>query len=151
MQNVPRCAFWGAVGIGFKSKLVVFPPEFRLDGESYKRKVLVHVVPQLLAQKRQFQQDGARCHWAKTVTGYLGRKGVSLVDGHPPYSPDMSPIERVWALLKARVARRKPRTQEQLEAYLTEEWERMPQATVDRVCKGWVKTLARVVRRHGRF
>ena len=40
-------------------------------------------------------------------------------------SPDLNPIENVWSLLKDRVARRKPLTQEDLQFSIREEWQNL--------------------------
>ncbi|CAD7081779.1 unnamed protein product [Hermetia illucens] len=44
----------------------------------------------------------------------------------PAYSPDLNPIENLWAHLKKRVARRSPKSKEQLKAFIQEEWENIP-------------------------
>ena len=40
----------------------------------------------------------------------------------PPYSPDLNPIENLWSDLNRRIERRNPKTVEQLEEYVREEW-----------------------------
>jgi DDE superfamily endonuclease len=60
--------------------------------------------------------------------------------GHPPYtytapliiqqkwpanSPDLNPIENVWRLLKYRVGKRFPKTDEEVRQYIEEEWGRL--------------------------
>ncbi|GFW60070.1 transposable element Tcb2 transposase [Trichonephila clavipes] len=51
-----------------------------------------------------FQQDNARPHVAKTVKSYLDSQQVQLLPW-PAYSPDMSPIEHVWDIVRGRLAR----------------------------------------------
>jgi transposase len=41
----------------------------------------------------------------------------------PPYSPDLNPIENLWHVLKHRVEHRNPRTAEELEQIIGEEYE----------------------------
>ena len=50
-----------------------------------------------------FQQDGASCHSARSTMSWLERKGVDVLDW-APQSPDMNPIEHVWAHIKRELA-----------------------------------------------
>ena len=110
LTNIPRIMVWAAVGIGFKSPLVIFPQRkhgderknamtYRLDAKAYVRKCLARIVPDLVAGGRIFQHDGASPHGKgspNSVAGrYLAKKGV-VVAWHPPYSPDLATIEKVW-------------------------------------------------------
>ena len=46
---------------------------------------------------------------------------MSLVE-LPPHSPDLNPIENLWADLKRRVESRRPRSIQELKEIVTEEW-----------------------------
>lgn len=52
-----------------------------------------------------FQQDGAPAHFAESTLEYLDGKGVNYWEkGYwPGSSPDLSPIENFWSIMKARV------------------------------------------------
>src|SRR5579862_5082684 len=60
-----------------------------------------------------FQQDNAPPHASKITRGWLQEvleeRGVMLIDW-PANSPDMSPIENLWARLKLELHRRYPDT-----------------------------------------
>lgn len=45
--------------------------------------------------------DNHRAHHAKDVVGWLGEKNY-ILHYLPPYSSELNPIERVWALMKRR-------------------------------------------------
>ena len=46
-----------------------------------------------------FQQDNASVRKAYNVIDWLERNSIKVVD-HPPSSPNLNPIEHVWAELK---------------------------------------------------
>jgi len=50
----------------------------------------------------KFMQDGASSHRSKTTKKYLLKKNIPLFD-HPPNSPDLNPIEKVWGEMKRRM------------------------------------------------
>jgi transposase len=56
------------------------------------------------------------------VQDWLFNHGVRLID-FPPYSPDLNPIENLWADIEQRVAARAPKTIEELQDVITEEWQ----------------------------
>ena len=66
-----------------------------------------------------FQQDNARPHSARVTTACLRRHRVRMLDW-PACSPDLSPIENVWRILKRRIRHLLPRPVEQ--SCIHQEW-----------------------------
>lgn len=54
---------------------------------------------------------------------------------HPPSSPDLSPIENLWAIVRNSVARRFPQNTELLFKHVQQAWEEIPMETVNRVIR----------------
>lgn len=49
-----------------------------------------------------FQQDNAPVHTAHVIRDWLADQDFAVM-AWPPYSPDLNPIENLWALLKAKI------------------------------------------------
>lgn len=151
--NVPSVMIWAAVGVGFKSRLVMFPSKqldedghpsiFRLNAQSYIRRCLSTVCQELTNPRKQWilLQDGARSHVAKETKAYLKRKGIKYLEDFPPYSPDLNMIEAVWKELITRVGAKSPTTAEELMQAAKEAWDELPQRVIDAHCRHWDNAL----------
>jgi hypothetical protein len=77
-----------------------------MNAAKYMDTLNTHLLPQLnewfAHDNGVFQQDNAPCHKAATVIAMLEHEGICILDW-PPYSPDLSPIENLWAILKQKV------------------------------------------------
>ncbi len=76
-----------------------------------------------------FQQDNAKPHSAHITKSWLRRKRVQVLDW-PACSPDLSPIENVWRILKRKMRQRRPRTVSHLKTCLQEEWDKITPETL---------------------
>ena len=157
IHNIPRVMVWAAIGVNYKSPLVLLkaPPNsegrktFRQDSTSYIRKCLSRVAPQL-AQNRILMQDGASCHTSHAVSEYLARKGIAVITDWPSHSPDMNPIEQVWGLLNRRISELQPSSQEELERSAVTAWNAIPQSTIDAFAISFVNKVKRCASRGGK-
>ncbi|GBL78501.1 Transposable element Tcb1 transposase [Araneus ventricosus] len=106
-------------------------------------------VQRLFGRKRYiFRQDNARPHAAKITKTWLRTKHVPVLEW-PASSPDLSPIENIWRILKRNMAQRRPRNIQQLQDYLRQEWEKISTDTLSRLVSSMPKRLAAVIRRKG--
>jgi hypothetical protein len=104
-------------------------PLKRLAGEHFGRR------PWLL------MQDNAAPHIDNNTKEWLAENDVKWMEDWPAHSPDMNPIETLWAILARRVSDRGPIEGEGLKQFLTEEWDNMDQAMVDRLVRGYAGQL----------
>lgn len=68
-----------------------------------------------------FQQDGARCHTAKRIKNWFDQKGFTTIPW-PANSPDLNPIEHLWAEIDKKLDNNPPKTLAELEVALTKLW-----------------------------
>ena len=130
----PTVHVWGVIGVGFK-KLIVLP-KGTIDAAKYVRLCLAKVVPEL--RKGVFMQDGAPCHTAQSTMAYLARMGVTVM-AWSARSCDLNPIEQLWALIQREVSRRGPVDRDELVRFVVEEWEKYPQAVIDKLVLSFEK------------
>ena len=69
----------------------------------------------------RFVQDNARPHVAKHTMEYLDKHKIKLIS-HPPYSPDLNPIEKVWAWMKQDICQTAYDDVEELMDAIEEKW-----------------------------
>ena len=139
-NNTACVQVWGAIGLNYRSELVIFPQKsedddkagWRLNGAKYIRRCLSKIVPDLVRGKRVFQQDGARCHVHHKVLQYLGRKKVEILPSWPANSPDLNMIEPLWKTLKDVVGLDCPMTLDELVESVQRAWRSIPQAVINR-------------------
>ena len=68
-----------------------------------------------------YLQDNDPKHKSTIVRTWLFNQGIQCID-FPPYSPDLNPIEHLWAELARRVEKRPAATMEELQDIVAEEW-----------------------------
>ena len=119
-----RVTLWGCFSAKEIGQAEVFVGEF--DAVKYTDVLAHNLLPSARAffpsGQWWFLQDNAPQHRAEHSRIWLHNHGIDCID-FPALSPDLNPIENLWADLKHRVERRHARTMEELEAGLREEWE----------------------------
>ncbi len=103
--------------------------EGTMNAERYRKVLEQHMLPsrRRLFQGRScvFQQDNAKPHTAAITTAWLRTRRVWVLNC-PACSPDLSRIENIWHILKRKIHQRWPRTLQQLETYIRQEWDQIP-------------------------
>lgn len=155
--NIPYIMVWGAIGVGYKSKLerinLTKDSEGhakRMNAQKYVR-MLGHngVLKHCIDNGKIFQQDGARCHTSGSTIRYItATKRVVLITDWPASSPDLNPIENLWSLLKCRVALHGdgPATDaDELWRRVQQVWGELDQKRdIDPLCRSFKARLSRV-------
>ncbi len=100
--------------------------------------------------KWRFQQDNAPCHKAYKVKRWIEDQGIRMLD-HPPQSPDLNPIEFIWAIIKNEVEKKSPKTKIELRCCIELCWENLKNEVVVNCIDHLSKTIEKIIQVNGNF
>lgn len=146
--------FWGCISRFGRGPLVVV--EGNMNAEKYLKVVNEFFIPELMDWKSKgedliLMQDGAPCHKAKVVLEHFRDTGFPPLSW-PSCSPDLNPIENVWAWVKHKLYMefRPAETKKELIDNVLRIWEDLDDELCSRYCSNYDKRLHRVVDADGR-
>ncbi|KAL4499102.1 hypothetical protein ABPG72_017004 [Tetrahymena utriculariae] len=115
---------WGGISYEGATSLHIF--EGSLNKEVYQEilEKRMEEMESLYPDGFEFMHDNHPVHSSLEIWGE--EQGLNIID-FPPYSPDLNPIENLWAVLKNKVAADNPKTYKQLEDSLYKNWEILTQ------------------------
>jgi hypothetical protein len=115
---------WAAIGLNYKSPLLFVDENLNASGYIellQTNQIFEGIQTAFKDTKVYFQQDRAPAHNAKKTKQFI-KKQIDLNDDWPANSPDLSPIENLWGILKKRVQELHPKSLNELKLVLIEEW-----------------------------
>jgi transposase len=100
--------FWGLISKAAYGPLVEVVG--KNTAQSYIGTLKEYLLPEIQAAGSlvTFQQDNASIHKTAAVMAFLEETQVNTIDW-PPQSPDLSPIENIWNIMKMKLKALKPR------------------------------------------
>lgn len=134
-----------------KTPLVFFDDS--IDGETYLNHVKYVIKPWCEAKSVNigaFQHDNATPHTDHRVTAELKRWNMEVLDW-PPNSPDLNPVELVWAALSREVYKRGRQytSKESLKSAIITAWENLRPSYLDSILTETWKRMVKVLKTHG--
>ncbi len=105
VQKPASLMVWGCISANSMGSLHVL--KGIMNAERYIKQ---HMLP---SRRRVFQQDNAKPHTAAITTAWLHSRRVRVLNW-AACSPDLSPIEKIWRIIKRKIRQRRPQTLQQL-------------------------------------
>ena len=133
---------WGAICGSQKSSLHIF--KTTVTGISYVEALKNKMLPfAKRCRAKAFQQDDAPPHQSRFTKRFLMNQGVDVVPW-PPYSPDLNPMEIMWAILKQKLSIKNTSTLEDLKDAVCSAWRTISPVTVHRLTKSFVRKIEKL-------
>jgi transposase len=100
--------FWGIISKDAYGPLVEV--KGKNTAESYVQTLKEFLIPEIEAAEGlvTFQQDNAKIHKTDSVLSFLAENDIEPLKW-PPQSPDLTPIENIWNVMKMKLKALKPR------------------------------------------
>jgi len=140
---------WGAISKKWRKLHIFTQDDGRLNQHTYVQVILEPNKTHIAGPKRRFYQDGAKAHTSYYALGSMELLGVQYVQS-AARSPDLNPIENVWALLMQRVQTHDPTSVEELCHWLKKEFSKITQAELNRYIESFPRRLDECIRMRGK-
>ena len=118
----------------------------------YKQILIHHMIPSandLFSNNNWiFQHDNDPKHTAVIVTKYLQNNGINVLKW-PSQSPDLNPIENLWAILDRSLSDRIPSNESELYAQLLQEWNKISPVILHSLIKSMPQRCQAVIDSQG--
>lgn len=143
--------FWGAIHIGGRTDLILI--EGNLNAIKYRDEIVLPIVIPYLAnigQNAMFQQDNARPHTARVIRNIFEEHGTHVLQW-PANSPDMSPIEKIWDVMKRQLVNHREgfANQQELERAVQRIWANLDQEMIDGLILAMSRRCRAVINQRG--
>jgi len=122
-----------------------------MDGEFYTKILEKHVpeMKSMLKGKWRLQQDNDPKHTSRIAQNFL-KSNVPEVLDWPSNSPDLNPIENLWAIVKTRVKKRRPKNSDELESFMCKEWDGIPKSFIINLVNSMQRRCMEIIEKGGK-
>jgi transposase len=122
-----------------------------VNAPTYVATLEEHLIPVFDTELQIFQQDNAPSHTARYTKSWLKSKNIDVLSW-PPFSPDMNPIENVWAYLTNIVYKNGKQfySLEALKRAILKAWNEMPDSYLASLVKSMPDRVQAVVDAKGK-
>ena len=120
---------WGGFCVKGKTSLFCFR---RIMNAEFYIEILQNHIPEIdrmLGDDWRLQQDNDPKHTSRLAKEFLQNNVPEVMDW-PSNSPDLNPIENLWAIVKGNVERQMPKNLTDLERFMAEEWRNISETVI---------------------
>jgi transposase len=152
----PKVSVWAGITSTGRTKLYFY--EGSLNAERYQSllgKATTDIKRLLPRGVGTFQHDGASAHKAASTNVFLQKIAPKLITSGPQgewpgNSPDLNPIENIWAIMANKLAEKPPRTLAALQTRLKKVWDDIEQEQISNTVLSVRHRLKAVIKAKGR-
>ncbi|KAL4500774.1 hypothetical protein ABPG72_020008 [Tetrahymena utriculariae] len=147
---------WGGICLKGKTQLKIYRLDQKetVDSSKYIETLTTYCLPFMNEQygvgKWKLLQDNARAHVSNQTMTYLKNNKVRTLD-HPPYSPDLNPIEKVWAWMKRDLGKVTYSTIENLIDAVQTSWDSVPIEHIKNYISHQINQIQLIEQNEGHF
>jgi transposase len=139
---------WG--GFSKRGKTSLFCFTNIMNAEFYVNILENHIpeVQEIVGKRWRFQQDNDLKHTSRLAQSFLDKNVPELLDW-PANSPDLNPIENLWNIVKRNVEKREPKNQKELQCFMVEEWNSIPNSMLKNLINSMRRRCELVIESNG--
>jgi len=151
VKHAPGVMVWGCFTRSEVGPLVIL--EGSVTAKVYVELLEQHLLPFMRRLRNSaliFQDDNCRIHRARIVNTFKEENNISSLSW-PAQSPDLNPIENLWAHLEKKVRERKnlPKNRNELFAALNEEWIKIDSEVLANLVDSMPRRVKEVIKAKG--
>ena len=121
-RHSPKIHIWGGISTRGTTPVHIFRENFNSIAYcNVINECLTETADLLYPDGWKLQEDNSSIHKSKLSVSYKEERAIRCIDW-PSCSPDLNPIENLWAVLKKRILNRAPKTIEDVKNYVDIEW-----------------------------
>jgi DDE superfamily endonuclease len=156
VKHSPSVMIWGCFsGKGGRGSIFFLPAKTTMNSDAYISVLREKLFPFMTLHKvTKFLQDGAPCHTSKKSMAVLKEKEKEFtVMDWPGNSPDLNPIENLWAIMKGRLKKDHSITSlQKLEEAIKKMWvSDVPNSLCKRLARSMRKRIRRCIANGGQM
>lgn len=149
-KHSPSLMVWG--GMSYRGKTCLAIVSGMINSEKYTETLngyLLDCMKVYYPDGWVFQQDNAPCHKSKYSTAWFAKHNITVMDW-PPGSPDLNPIERLWAIIKQKLEDQNPSNLTDLKEKILKIWEEIPYETLESLIQSMPSRIEKCILTEGK-
>lgn len=151
LKSGPQIHVWGAMG--WRGLAPLKRINGNLNAIKYQNEILQgfeQIGPGIAGGRPPwvFMQDRAPAHAAASTQAFLGARNIEVLDW-PGNSPDLNPIENLWAEVQTRLPKTLPRNADELWARVEAAWAGIPNNIIRKLYRSLPERVNTVIKNKG--